>query len=72
MPKFLENQLRKEYGNNNNAIYGTMNKIGAMKGSKITAKGKAMEKKHEAKESKKVEKKEPKSEDKKKYLRLTK
>lgn len=47
MPKFLENKLRKEYGNNPKAIYGTMNKIGAMKGNKETAKGKAMEKKHE-------------------------
>ena len=46
MPKFLEEQLRKEYGNNPHAIYGTMNKIGAMKGNKETAKGRAMEKKH--------------------------
>jgi hypothetical protein len=29
MPKFLEDKLRKEYGNNPHAIYGTMNKIGA-------------------------------------------
>lgn len=49
MPKFLEAKLRKEYGNNPAAIYGTMNKIGAMKGNKETAKGKAMEAKHEAK-----------------------
>lgn len=48
MPKFLEEKLKKEYGDNNHAIYGTMNKIGAMKGNKETAKGKAMEKKHEA------------------------
>ena len=47
MPKFLEAKLRAEYGNNNHAIFGTMNKVGAMKGSKITAKGKRMEKKHE-------------------------
>lgn len=47
MPKFLEEKLRAEYGNNPHAIYGTMNKIGAMHGNKETAKGKAMEKKHE-------------------------
>ena len=46
MPKWLEKKLRKEYGNNPKAIYGTMNKMGVMKGNKITAKGKAMEKKH--------------------------
>jgi hypothetical protein len=46
MPKFLEDKLKKEYGNNPSAIYGTMNKIGAMKGNKITKKGKTMEKKH--------------------------
>ncbi len=46
MPKFLEEKLKKEYGNNPGVIYGTMNKIGAMKGNKETAKGRAMEKKH--------------------------
>lgn len=48
-PKFLEKKLRSEYGGNKHAIYGTMNKIGAMKGNKETAKGKKMEKKHERK-----------------------
>ena len=48
MPKFLEKELKKEYPNNPGAVYGTMNKIGAMKGNKETAKGKAMQKKHEA------------------------
>lgn len=47
MPKFLEKKLKKEYGNNDHAIYGTLNKIGAMHGNKETVKGKAMEKKHE-------------------------
>ena len=47
MPKFLEEKLKKEYGNNDHAIYGTMNKIGAMKGNKETAKGRKEEKKHE-------------------------
>lgn len=46
MPKFLEKKLRAEYGNNAHAIYGTMNKIGAMHGNKETAKGREMEKKH--------------------------
>lgn len=47
MPKFLEKKLRAEYGNNPRAIYGTMNEIGAMHGNQETAKGRAMEKKHE-------------------------
>ena len=46
MPKFLERKLRAEYGDNPHAIYGTMNKIGAMHGNKETAKGRAMEAKH--------------------------
>lgn len=46
MPDFLEKKLKAEYGNNSHAIYGTMNKIGAMRGNKITAKGKRMERKH--------------------------
>lgn len=46
MPKFLEEKLRKEYGDNPHAIYGTMNKIGAMRGNKETAKGRQMEAKH--------------------------
>lgn len=46
MPRFLEEKLRKEYGDNPHAIYGTMNKIGAMRGNKETAKGRAMAKKH--------------------------
>lgn len=47
MPKFLEKKLKAEYGDNPHAVYGTMNKIGAMKGNKETAKGRAMERKHE-------------------------
>ena len=49
MPEFLKKKLEQEYGNNKGAIYGTMNKIGAMHGNKETAKGRAMEKKHKAK-----------------------
>lgn len=48
MPKFLESKLKKEYPNNPSAVYGTMNKLGAMRGSKETAKGRAMERKHNA------------------------
>jgi hypothetical protein len=48
VPKFLENRLRDEYGDNDNAIYGTMNKIGAMKGNQETEKGREMERKHES------------------------
>lgn len=49
MPEFLEKKLEKEYPGNPHAVYGTMNKIGAMKGSNETAKGRRMEKKHKAK-----------------------
>lgn len=48
MPKFLQKKLKAEYGDNPHAIYGTMNKIGAMKGNKETAKGREMQKKHDA------------------------
>lgn len=46
-PRFLEKKLMAEYGPNNpSAVYGTMNKLGAMHGNKETAKGRAMERKH--------------------------
>lgn len=56
MPKFtpsgkptalgdVEGKLKKEYGSNKGAIYGTLNKIGLMKGNKVTAKGKKAAKK---------------------------
>ena len=47
MPVFLEEKLKKEYPGNPRAVYGTMNKIGAMRGSKVTRKGLQMEKKHQ-------------------------
>lgn len=47
MPKFLEKKLEKEYPGDEKAVFGTMNKIGAMKGNKETKKGEAMEKKHD-------------------------
>ncbi len=61
MPKFLEKKLRAEYGNNPHAIYGTMNKLGAMHGNKETAKGKRMEQQH-AKDAKAAPKHAPYSE----------
>ena len=47
MPKFLEDKLKAEYGENSKIPYKVMNKIGAMHGNKETAKGRAMERKHE-------------------------
>lgn len=57
MPDFLERKLKQEYGNNPRAIYGTMNKLGAMRGNKITAKGRRMEQKHLSDMKKGLEKK---------------
>ncbi len=36
----VEGKLKKEYPGNPGAVYGTLNKIGLMRGSKATAKGK--------------------------------
>ena len=52
MPKFMEAKLKKEYSDlpedeQNHAVFGTMNKIGAMHGSEETPKGRAMQEKHE-------------------------
>lgn len=49
MPRFLENKLKKQYPDNPSAVYGTMNKLGFMKGSKETAKGKRAQAKHDKK-----------------------
>jgi hypothetical protein len=49
VPEFLKRELEKEYPNNPHAIYGTMNKIGAMRGSKETKLGRQMEQKHREK-----------------------
>lgn len=46
MPKFLERKLKKQYGEDSDIPYKIMNKMGVMHGSKITAKGRKMEKKH--------------------------
>jgi len=47
VPKFLETKLKREYGENSAIPYKVMNSIGVMRGNKETAKGKAMEAKHE-------------------------
>ena len=56
MPKFLEDALRKSAakhgytGDRADAyVFGTMNNLGAMKGNKETAHGRAMEREHERK-----------------------
>lgn len=53
MPKFLEKKLKSEYGGDSTVPYKVMNKIGAMKGNKETAKGRAMEAKHQRKRGRK-------------------
>jgi hypothetical protein len=47
MPDFLERKLRAEYGTDSAIPYKVMNKLGALRGNKITPKGRAMERKHE-------------------------
>jgi hypothetical protein len=56
MPKFLEEKLEKEYPDNPKAVYGTMNKVGLMKGNKETKKGEDEEKEHESVELKEKKK----------------
>lgn len=53
MPVFLENALRHHYASKgftgkhlDQVVYGTLNNLGAMRGSKTTAKGLRMEAKH--------------------------
>lgn len=51
MPQFLESKLRANVPRGvdpDRYVYGAMNNMGAMKGNKETAKGKRMQKKHEA------------------------
>lgn len=47
MPKFLENKLKSEYGNDSSIPYKIMNALGAMRGNKETPKGRAMQAKHD-------------------------
>lgn len=48
MPKFLEDELKAKYGAKSDVPFKIMNAIGAMRGSKETAKGAAMDAKHAA------------------------
>lgn len=47
MPKFLETKLKKEYGADSDIPYKVMNAKGYMKGNKTTAKGEALQAKHD-------------------------
>lgn len=49
MPAFLEAKLKKRYGAKSAIPYKVMNKIGAMRGNKETAKGRGMQAKHDKK-----------------------
>lgn len=49
MPKFLEKKLKAEYGQHSKIPYKVMNALGAMRGSKETPKGAAMQAKHNKK-----------------------
>lgn len=46
MPKFLEDELKRKYGGDSAVPYKIMNKLGVMRGSKETAKGRSWDKKH--------------------------
>jgi hypothetical protein len=48
----VERKLKREYPNNPHAVFGTLNKIGLMKGNKPTAKG--LKKAHADKRMKKM------------------
>lgn len=52
MPAFLEAELKKKYGGDSTVPYKIMNKLGVMKGSKETAKGREWDAKHTAKVAK--------------------
>lgn len=41
----VEGKLKSRYGDNKSAVYGTLNKIGLMRGNKATAKGRKAAKK---------------------------
>lgn len=48
MPAFLEAKLKREYGADSKTPYKVMNSLGYMRGNKETPKGKAAQKKHNA------------------------
>jgi hypothetical protein len=47
MPAFLENKLKAEYGATSPIVYKVLNRLGALRGSRETAKGRAMQAKHD-------------------------
>lgn len=47
MPKFLEKKLKEEYGKDSDIPYKVMNAKGYMHGNKTTAKGEALQEKHD-------------------------
>lgn len=52
MPAFLEKKLRANVPSGvdpDHYVYGAMNNIGAMRGNRVTRKGRAMERKHREK-----------------------
>jgi hypothetical protein len=55
VPEFLEKKLKQQYGADSAIPYKVMNAMGAMRGSKETAKGRAMERKHLAKRVRKAQ-----------------
>ena len=59
MPRFLEKKLEREYPNNPHAVYGTMNKLGAMHGNKETKKGERMESNYKSRALDKKKKESP-------------
>jgi hypothetical protein len=46
MPKFLEEKLKRRYGRDSSIPYKIMNSRGYMRGNKITAKGREIDRKH--------------------------
>lgn len=50
MPAFYEQKLKQEYGADSDVPYKVMNKQGYMHGSKETAKGAALQAKHDSQE----------------------
>lgn len=47
MPKFLEKKLKAEYGAKSDIPFKIMNSRGYMRGNKVTAKGEALQAKHD-------------------------
>ncbi len=62
MPQFLEDALRQQAAGEglrgdeaDHYVFGAMNNMGAVRGHTITAKGRAMQRKHDADQAKKRE-----------------